>query len=413
MIPKSQEKNMAELERLPLESIVVLDLSRILSGPYCTMMLGDMGATIWKVEPPGGDDSRGLAPPFINGESAYYLSVNRNKLDICLDLTLVAGREVLLRMAERVDVLLENFRPDLKERLGISYPEASKHNPRLVYCSISAFGQEGPYKNLPGVDNILQGMGGLMQITGEEGHPPMRAGERIADVITGMQAAFGIMVALYNRSKTGKGQFLDLSLLDSLVSSQAPMISYYFATGKQPPKTGNGSPFSAPTETFQTTDRPINICIFNEKHWAKLCEILGLEKALSDPRFTNNSSRAEHAQAINEMVAGVIRKQPASYWMEKMRRAGVPCGYIYTYEEVFRDPQVLHNKMLREMEHPTIGRQKMIGLPIRLHGTPGKIRKPAPLLGQHSLEILRGLGYSEREMESLIEQKVVIQSSVS
>ncbi len=395
---------------LPLESLIVLDLSRVLSGPYCSMMLGDMGATIWKVEPPTGDDSRGLAPPFIQGESAYYLSVNRNKLDICLDITRVEGREVLLRMADKADVLLENFRPDLKERLGIGYQELSQRNPRLVYCSISGFGQDGPYRELPGLDNIFQGMAGLMQITGVEGEPPMKVGERIADVITGMQAAFGIMVALHDRSKSGRGQFLDLSLLDSLIACQAPMISYYFATGSQPPKRGNGSLFSAPTETFQTADRPINPCIFIDKHWTKLCRVLGLEKALDDPRFRNNPSRAENAEAVNGLVGTVLRSKPASYWIEQMRSAGIPCGYIYTYDEMFHDPQVIHNQMLREIKHPTIGIQKTIGIPIRLHKTPGKIRQPAPLLGQHSREILQELAYTDLEMDLLIRQGIVIQA---
>lgn len=399
-----------EIESLPLESLIVLDLSRVLSGPYCSMMLGDMGATIWKVEPPTGDESRGLAPPFIKGESAYYLSVNRNKLDICLDITRVEGREVLLRMVDRADVLLENFRPDLKERLRIGYPELSQRNPRLVYCSISGFGQNGPYRDLPGLDNIFQGIAGLMQITGGEGDPPMKVGERIVDMITGMQAAFGIMVALHYRTKSGRGQFLDLSLLNSLIASQAPMISYYFATGNQPPKRGNGSLFSAPTEMFPTADRPINVCIFIDKHWAKLCRVLGLENALDDPRFRSNPSRAENAEAVNGLVGTVFRSKPASYWIERMRSAGIPCGYVYTYDEMFHDPQVIHNQMLQEIEHPVIGTQKTIGIPIRLHRTPGKIRKPAPLLGQHSREILREVGYPDFEIESLIRQGTVIQA---
>jgi len=401
-----------KMGRLPLESVTVLDLSRVLSGPYCTMMLGDMGAKVWKVEPPTGDDSRGLAPPYIKGESSYYLSVNRNKLDICLDITRKEGLEIILRMADKADVLLENFRPDLKERLGISYEVISQRNPRLIYASISAFGQDGPYRELPGLDNIFQGMAGMMQITGREEDPPVKVGERIADIITGMQAAYGIMVALFNRFETGQGQYLDLSLVDSLISVQAPMIYYYFATGKQPPKRGNGSLFSAPTDMFETSDRPINLCIFIDKHWAKLCEVLGLESLLQDPRFQSNPLRAQNYRAINEIIGKVLKEKPAAYWMERLRKAGIPCGYVYNYEEVFQDPQVLHNKMLAEIPHPTIGSQKMIGIPIRLHQNPGKIRLPAPLQGQHSREILQELGYPEGEIDSLIQQKVVMQAEI-
>lgn len=399
-------------ERLPLESIVVLDLSRVLSGPYCSMMLGDMGAKVWKVEPPAGDDCRGLAPPYIKGESAYYLSANRNKIDICLDLTRPEGLEIVLKMADRADVFIENFRPDLKERLGIGYGLISKRNPRIVYCSISGFGQDGPYKDMPGLDNIFQGMGGMMQINGEEGDPPMKVGERIADVITGMQAAYGIMVALFDRVETGVGQFLDLSLVDSLISAQPAMTSYYFATGQQPPKAGNGSPFSAPTEMFQTADRPLNICIFIDKHWGKLCEVLGLKEALHDPRFRTNPLRAENAKAVNDLVAAILRGKPAAHWMEQLKRAGIPCGYVYNYDEVFHDPQVLHNRMLQEVPHPTIGMQKTIGIPIRLHGTPGRIRRSSPVLGQHTREIMADLGYQEKEIDSLIQKGIIMQAKL-
>jgi crotonobetainyl-CoA:carnitine CoA-transferase CaiB-like acyl-CoA transferase len=402
-----------QTEHLPLEQLVVLDLSRVLSGPYCSMMLGDMGATVWKVEPPSGDECRGLAPPYINGESAYYLSINRNKLDICLDLRRPEGREILLKMADRADVLLENFRPDMKERMGIGYGVISQRNPRIVYCSISGFGQDGPYKDMSGLDNIFQGMAGMMQISGEEGSPPMKVGERIADVIAGMQAAFGIMVALHHRSRTQVGQFLDLSLVDSLISTQAPLISYYFATGQQPPKRGNGSIFSAPTQMFPTADRPINLCIMLDKHWTKLCHALGLEGALHDPRFQNNPLRVKNADAVNEIVARGLRTKPSSHWMEVFTQAGIPCGYVYNYDEVFHDPQVLHNGMLQEIDHPTVGKHKTIGLPIRLHGSPGKIRRPSPLLGQHSREILAELGYRGEEIDSLIRNGIVKQADLS
>ncbi|MGP8049930.1 MAG: CaiB/BaiF CoA transferase family protein [Desulfobaccales bacterium] len=399
--------------RLPLESIVVLDLSRVLSGPYCTMMLGDWGAEIWKVEPPNGDDSRGLAPPLIGGESAYFLSVNRNKRDICLDLTRPEGREAILRLAARADVVIENFRPDLKKRLGIGYDEVSQRNPAVIYCSISGFGQDGPYKDLPGLDNIFQGMAGLMEVTGAADGPPLKAGERLADVITGINAAFGIMVALFHRQRTGEGQFLDLALVDCLVAAQAPLVSYYFATGQQPPRLGNGSLFSAPTNTFQTADRPINLCIFNEKHWAKLCQTLGRQGLMEDRRFKTNRLRVANAAAINHIVAQMLQERPAAEWLERLQAAGVPCGLVYTYAETFNDPQIRHNGMLQEIPHASAGLQKTIGLPLRLHKTPGAIRRAAPLLGQHSREILQAAGFDDQEIDALIQNGIVVQAKLT
>ncbi len=399
--------------RLPLESIVVLDLSRVLSGPYCTMMLGDWGAEIWKVEPPNGDDSRGLAPPLIGGESAYFLSVNRNKRDICLDLTRPEGREAILRLAARADVVIENFRPDLKKRLGIGYDEVSQRNPAVIYCSISGFGQDGPYKDLPGLDNIFQGMAGLMEVTGAADGPPLKAGERLADVITGINAAFGIMVALFHRQRTGEGQFLDLALVDCLVAAQAPLVSYYFATGQQPPRLGNGSLFSAPTNTFQTADRPINLCIFNEKHWAKLCQTLDRQDLMEDRRFKTNRLRVANAAAINHTLAQMLQERPAAEWLERLQAAGVPCGLVYTYAETFNDPQIRHNGMLQEIPHASAGLQKTIGLPLRLHKTPGAIRRAAPLLGQHSREILQAAGFDDQEIDALIQNGIVVQAKLT
>ena len=400
---------MTPQRRMPLDSIVVLDLSRVLSGPYCTMMLGDMGAEIWKVEPPGGDDSRGLAPPFIAGESAYYMSVNRNKRDICLDIRSPEGKEAVLRMAERADVVIENFRPDMKDRLGIGYNDVLKRNPNVVYCSISGFGQDGAYRELPGLDNVFQGMAGLMEVTGEEGGGPVKTGERIADVLTGVNAAFGIMVALFHRARTGEGQYLDLALVDCLLAAQAPMVSYYFATGKQPPRQGNGSLFSSPTGTFQTADRPINLCIMNDKHWGKLCEALDRKDLQGNEQLQSNQLRVENTRVITDIVAKALRERPAAEWLAMLRKAGVPCGLVYSYEEVFNDPQIVQNGMLQEVSHPTVGMQKTIGLPIRLQKTPATIRRSAPTKGQHSRELLRENGYGDDEIEAMVRKGVLIQ----
>ncbi len=347
----------------------------------------------------GGDDAEDSCPHSSGDESAYFLSLNRNKRDICLDITRPEGREALLRMAQRADVVIENFRPNLKERLGIGYDEIAGRNPTVIYCSISGFGQDGPYKDFPGLDNIFQGMAGLMEVNGEAGGPPLKAGERFADLITGINAAFGIMVALFHRQRTGEGQFLDLALVDCLIAAQAPLVSYYFATGKQPPRFGNASPFSAPTNTFQTSDRPINLCIMNNKHWAKLCLVLGRKDLMEDNRFKTPRLRVENANAItDDRGADAVKNDLQPSGWSACRRPGFPCGLVYTYEETFSDPQILHNRMLQDIPHPTVGVQKTIGLPVRLHKTPGAIRRAAPLLGQHSREILQAVGTTTRRL---------------
>jgi formyl-CoA transferase/CoA:oxalate CoA-transferase len=393
----------------PLESIVVLDLSRVLSGPYCTMMLADMGADVWKVEPPSGDDSRGLVPPTINGESAYFLSVNRNKRDICIDLTQEAGRRVLLCLAKKADVVIENFRPDQKRRLGIGYDDVVKVNPDVIYCSISGFGQTGPYRDRPGLDNIFQGMAGLMAVTGDPDGAPLKAGERIADVLAGVNAAFGITTALFHRLRTGQGQYLELALVDCLIAAQAPLVSYFFATGEQPPRAGNGSIFSAPTGTFATADRPLNICVMNEKHWRKLSTAIGRDEWLNDARFSTNAQRVRNMAALDPLIAAELKREVAAHWLALFSAAGVPCGLAYSYAEVFADPQVRHNGLLQEVPHPVIGVQKVIGQPIRLSRSPATVTAPAPRLGEHSEEILRAAGISSADISALIESGTVRQ----
>jgi crotonobetainyl-CoA:carnitine CoA-transferase CaiB-like acyl-CoA transferase len=393
----------------PLESIIVLDLSRVLSGPYCTMMLADMGAEVWKVEPPSGDDSRALVPPTINGESAYFLSVNRNKRDICIDLTQEVGRQVLLRLASHADVVVENFRPDQKHKLGIGYEEVVKVKSDIIYCSISGFGQDGPYRDRPGLDNIFQGMAGLMSVTGRASGPPLKAGERIADVLAGVSAAFGIMTALFHRQRTGEGQYLELALVDCLIAAQAPLISYYFATGKQPPRAGNGSIFSAPTGTFDTADRPLNICVINEKHWKQVCAALERQNWLDDPRFKGNAKRVNHVEALDSLIAEVLKQKEAAHWVERFHAAGVPCGLVYSYAEVFADPQVRHNGLLQEIPHRVIGIQKVVGQPVRLGRSPGGVKSPAPGLGEHSEEILRAAGCTSAEILALLKSGAVRQ----
>jgi crotonobetainyl-CoA:carnitine CoA-transferase CaiB-like acyl-CoA transferase len=342
-------------------------------------------------------------PPTIKGESAYFLSVNRNKRDICIDLTKEAGRDVLLRLASRADVVIENFRPDQKHRLGIAYEDVVKVNPEVIYCSISGFGQDGPYRDRPGLDNIFQGMAGLMAATGTPDGPPLKAGERIADVLTGVNAAFGIVTALFHRLRTGRGQYLELALVDCLIAAQAPLISYFLATGEQPPRAGNGSIFSAPTGTFDTADRPLNICVMNEKHWKKLCEALGRKEWMSDPRFASNALRVQNMAVLNPLIAAELKCATADHWLESFDVAGIPCGLIYSYAEVFADQQVRHNGLLLGVPHPVIGTQKVIGQPIRLSLSPAAITAPAPRLGEHTEEILHAAGFTPAEILKLLD----------
>lgn len=383
-----------------LSGIRVLDLSRVLSGPFAGMMLGDNGADVWKVEPQGGDNSRNLAPPHIGGESAYYLGVNRNKRGLCVNFRHKNAGAVLRRLATKCDVILENFLPKVKTELGIAYDDITRDNPDVIYCSISGFGQTGPRADQPGFDNIFQGMAGFMGITGDDSCP-VKAGERIGDVIAGLNAAYAIMTALFARERTGKGQAIDLALVDCLVAAQAPMISYYFATGKQPPKKGNGSLFSVPTETFATQDKPINLCVFVDKHWRKLCEALGLDDELNNQAYADNDGRLKYANVINAAIAAKLKDNTAAYWLALFDEVKIPAGSIYGYADVFADPQIIHNGLLRSIKHSSIGEYPSINSVLNFSDTPTTIRRAAPTIGEHSAEILAEAGYSEAEISEL------------
>ncbi len=400
------EKAMRQHGAGALEGIRVLDLSRVLSGPFAGMMLGDNGADVWKVEPHGGDNSRELAPPHINGESAYYLGINRNKRGLCLDFRHKDAGAVLRRLAVSCDVVLENFLPKVKKELGIAYDDLVKDNPGIIYCSISGFGQTGPRADQPGFDNIFQGMAGFMAVTGDDSGP-VKAGERIGDVIAGLNAAYAVTTALFTRERTGRGQAVDLALVDCLVAAQAPMISYYFATGEQPPKKGNGSLFSVPTETFDTLDEPVNLCVFVDKHWRKLCEALGLEDELRNEAYADNNGRIEHADAIHAAIAAKLKTNTAAHWLALFDAVKIPAGPIYGYAEVFADPQIVHNGLRRTIKHPVTGEYPTINSALNFSGTPTAIRLAAPRLGEHSAEILAEAGYSGAEIQALRASGVV------
>lgn len=390
-----------------LEGIKVVDLSRILSGPFCTMLLADMGAEVIKIETPAGDDTRAWGPPFLSGESAYFLSVNRNKKSMVLNLKTELGKKVLLRMVEEADVVVENFRPGTLDRLGLGYEKLKETNPRIILASISGFGQTGPYAKKPGYDVIAQGMGGLMSVTGEPGRAPVKVGYSIADVGSGMWAAFGIMNALWARQRTGVGQWVDASLLDTMLSWQTYISGNYFASGKNPQPMGGAHPNIVPYQVFEAKDGYFNLAVGNDSLWKTFCDKLGLDELKDHPDYATNPKRVENREKLVNHLQELFMEKTVKEWCGLMDEAQVPAGPVYTMEEVYQDPHVLARDMLVEMEHPTAGMFKMTGIPVKLSDTPGTIETPPPLLGQHTLEVLQALGYSEEQIQILIDNGVV------
>jgi crotonobetainyl-CoA:carnitine CoA-transferase CaiB-like acyl-CoA transferase len=393
---------------MALEGIKVLDLSSYLAGPYCSMTLADLGADVIKVEQPGtGDGSRQYGPPFIQDESAYFLSVNRNKRSITLNLKSDKGKEILHQLASRSDVFLENYRPGITERLGIGYPALSKINPRLVYCSISGYGQDGPYRVKPSYDIIGLAMGGLMGITGEKDRPPVKIGVAIADICAGMFATIGILAALTAREKTGRGQMIDTSILDGQVAWLSHQAGNFFATNRNPERLGSAHPTIAPYQAFKAADSYFVVAAGNDSLWKTLCEALGLSELASNPAFATNPDRVRNRDELARTLERFFASKPAKEWVEIIDKAGVPCGPIYALSEVFKDPQVLHRKMVETVQHPKAGAIKVVGVPIKMSDTPGSIRTAPPMLGEHTKEILEALGYKEAEINEMSRQNVI------
>jgi len=385
----------------PLDGLIVVDLTRVLSGPYCTMQLADMGARVIKVEQPGrGDDTRAWGPPFIGAESAYFLSINRNKQSLTLDLK--SGRAVLERLLDRADVLVENFRPGTMERLGLGYAAVSARWPRLVYCSISGFGQTGPRRDQPGYDAVVQAEGGLMSITGEADGPAFRLGVAIADIVSGMFAAQGIALALLARARTGRGQHVDIGMLDSTAALLTYQAAIYFATGQPPTRMGNRHPTIVPYETFEASDGEFVLAVGSEGLWRRFCELLDAPGVAEDPRFATNRDRVSHYEILRPLLAERIRQRSRAEWIERLMAAGVPCGSVRDVSEVLRDPQMTAREMIAAVEHAAIGRVQVLGVPIKLSETPGTVRTAPPTLGQHTDQILRtDLGFSDADITRL------------
>lgn len=396
------------MTRRALEGLRVLDLSRVLAGPFCCMMLADHGAEVIKVEAPGGDETRTYGPPFINGESAYYMSINRNKRSIVLDLTTQEGQAVVRRLIQTSDVVVENFKNGTMERWGLGYEQLRELNPRLVYCDISGYGRSGPYANVAGYDGALQAQAGIMSMTGEAGGQPIKVGVAFGDLTTGLFANQAILLALYNRNITGQGQKVEASLLESIVALIHPHNTAYLNAGVIAKPHGNSHPMIAPYDLIETADRPIYIPSGNDGQIRRLGQVIGRPSLADDPRFKTNQDRIQHRQELLEILNEVFRTRPAMEWCELLWKANVPAGPVNNVAEVFADPQVQHRQMIQEIEHPTVGTLRLPGIPIRLEDTPPAIQRHPPLLGEHTLEVLRELHYTEPEINELLTNKVAI-----
>jgi glutaryl-CoA transferase len=393
-------------EQVPaLEKIRVVEWTEALAGPYCAMLLGDLGASVVKVERPGkGDQSRGWGPPFAGSESTYFLSTNRNKRSLTLNLNQQRGLEIMRKLVAGADVFLQNQpqRESLVKR-GLDYETVSKANPRLIYCAISGYGWTGPNAGLPGYDVLAQGEAGIMSITGEPGDKPMRYPVAIADVSCGIYAAMGILAALFARERSGKGQFLDLSLLDSQLSWLTSIASGYLNAGESPKRYGNAHPNIVPYQLFQgSDDRFLMVAVGTEALWSRFCHVIEAKETLgSDSRFASNRLRTENRAQLLPAIEKIFRSKPAEEWLRRLRNADIPAGPVNTVEEALRDPQVLARQAIVEIEHPLLGVARSIANPIRMLGTPIQYRYPPPLLGEHNAAVLGELGFSREEIAGL------------
>jgi len=387
----------------PLSGITVLDFTRVLSGPYCTMLLADMGARVIKIEHPGrGDDTRGWGPPFLGHESAYFLSVNRNKESLTLDLKSAAAKDVLSRLADRADVIVENFRPGTMARLGLDYPVIHASRPAMVYCSISGFGQTGPRMSEPGYDAVIQAEGGLMSLTGDAGGPPFRLGVAISDIVSGMFAFQGISMALYARTRSGRGQLVDIGMLDSTAALLTYQSGSFFATGQPPQRLGNRHPTIVPYETFAASDGDFVIAVGNDALWRAFCRACGLDALGEDPQLATNRQRVQGYETLKPAIAERLGTKTRAEWIGVLSAAGIPCGAVRDVGEVLADPQLAARHMVERVDHATLGPISVTGVPVKLSETPGAVRSAPPTLGQHTEAVLiDDLGYSREEVERL------------
>jgi crotonobetainyl-CoA:carnitine CoA-transferase CaiB-like acyl-CoA transferase len=392
----------------PLAGLTVIDLTRVLAGPYCTMLAADMGARVVKIEHPvRGDDTRAWGPPFLGTESAYFLSVNRNKESVAIDFKSPDGRQILERLIAGADVLVENFRPGTLDDLGLDYETLSATHPRLIYVSISGFGQTGPRRGEAGYDAVIQGEGGLMSVTGVPEGPPVRLGVAVADLAAGLFAFQGMLLALIARGRTGRGQLVDVALLDSVAALLTYQASRYFATGEPPRRTGNRHTAIAPYDTFDTAEGVLILAVGNDDQWRRFGAALNAPRLAQDERFTTNEGRVRHQETLHAAVEPILKGQTAAAWVPLLRHAGVPCGSVRSIDEVLADPQLIARGMIATLDHSTLGEIETIGLPVHLSATPGSLRSAPPRLGEHTRRTLEELGVDPDSIASLETRGVV------
>lgn len=392
----------------PLAGLRVLELTQIMSGPTCGMLLADMGADVIKVEKlPGGDDARGYRDPLVNGVSAPFMMMNRNKRGIAVNLKHEQGRALLLRMVQDADVLVENFRGGTLDKLGLGYEVLSQANPGLIYCAISGYGRTGPYADKGGFDLIAQGFAGLMSITGEPGRPPVKNGNAVSDMNAGILGALGIVSAYVHKLKTGQGQIVDTSLSDAALQQLYWHAAIFFANGQSSEPTGSAHILTAPYQAFEASDGWINVGGANQTNWERIAEVLGHPEWREDPRFVSNSARMAHREELVALMNAVLRTRTRADWQAAFDNAGVPAGPVHTVGEALSHPQTLARGMVVELEHPQAGLTRAIGCPIHFSATPAQVTRPAPLLGQHTRELLHEHGYSHADIDALIAQGVV------
>jgi len=392
----------------PLAGMRVLELAQIMAGPTCGMMLADMGADVIKVEKlPGGDDSRGYREPLVNGVSAPFMILNRNKRGIALNLKAPQGREILLRMVESADVLTENYRRGTLEKLGLGYEVLSRVNPGLIYCAVSGYGRDGPYGDKAGFDLIAQGFSGLMSITGEPGRPPVKTGNSIADINAGILAVTGIVAAYVHKLKTGQGQIVDTSLMEAALQQTYWHAAMYFATGVSPGPTGSAHLLTAPYQAFPTSDGWINIGGANQANWERIAQVLGHPEWRDDPRYATNTARMENLSSLTAEIEAVLKTRSQAHWLEAFDKAGVPVGPVNNMEQALTHPQVRARNMVVDLVHPQAGPTRALGCPVHFSATPTQIRRHAPMLGEHTRELLVEYGYSQEQIDAFVEEGVV------
>ena len=394
----------------PLEGIRVIDLSHIVAGPYCTMILGDMGADVVKIEMPKiGDETRMWGPPFTGGESAYFISLNRNKRSLTLNIKSEKGKDILRKLIARSDVLIENFRLGALDKMGFGFEAVKKMNPRMIYCSITGYGKTGPLAHEAGVDVVVSAEAGLIGITGEQDGPPVKVGVAITDVLTALFAQGAIANALYHREKTGKGQCIDLSLFESQVATLFNMASSHLISGAIPQRWGTAHASIVPYQGFKTADEAdVIVSVTSEKMWKNFCRVIEKPELAGDPKFDANDKRVVHREELVPMLAEVFAAKPADYWLQQLKAVKIPCGRVNTMDRVFNHPQIEPRNMVVEVDHPTAEKIKLVGIPVKYSETPGAIRHPPPLLGQHTEEILSELlGYTEAEIDALRKEGAV------